>query len=123
MLQPYQAEHFKFKVRQSVSIDNMNFKINLIELKETSNEGCSITIWGRKPNAVTFEIGRIFKTADLFWKSRKFTMETLAREKWEYYDFNESVMPLVKREGVIKLKSCSIYANTRLNEEIIVHTF
>ena len=102
----------------------MDFTINRIEAKETSNDNkISATIWGRKPKAVTFEVGRIFKFENLFWKSRSFIVETPNGEALSYPDREEEVLALLNKKGVLAINKLSVYADTKLNDQLIIHTF
>jgi|GEM_PF-2971883 len=123
MLQEYRETFHRFALKDSVEVDNMTFTINRIELKKGEKEDFSITIWGRKPNAVTFEISRIFKKDSFFWKARGLSGNTQKQEQFSFPYGDDDLSYLFKGKDVVNLEFCEIEADTKLNDVLVMHTW
>ncbi|MCB0630827.1 MAG: hypothetical protein KDD15_13865 [Lewinella sp.] len=124
MLQPYQEKYHQFSLGDRIVINNKTFRIKSIMIKKRisdQNESVWITIWGKKPHAVSFKIDRIFRRDDLFWKVRAFHFSDLNDVNTAYPLGAE--LEEAYGDTTVSLSKATILADTRLNDEYIGHCF
>ena len=120
MIQPNVEKTLAFRLKEKVSIDNMTFTVNSLDVQKHLKEGdYHVTIWGRKPKATTLALGRVIKIDDLFFKPTKITLLT---RKGNIADFriNEEIESIITdcKNKKDKIVSVLVEMNTALNETI-----
>jgi hypothetical protein len=124
MIQEIREKIFKFKIGQSIQIDNMNFKIKKMSIHLDRDESTySVSIWGDEPNATTISKHRIVRLDNFLWFPRQIYVFTEQNHRIYTFCTDDELIAFIELQKTKKDKvvGISVEMDTMLNSYIGYH--